>query len=636
MKKISRYASVVTVIAVVALLAGCLGGGSSRPKTFQLTVQVVDDATEAPLAGALVELVGKSVSAKETDSKGEVSFTGLSGSVEVLVSSVGFVTESSPAIVMNKDQVVTVRLTPEVGSAIVGGEEELREALEDLGVTSIILKDNVDLGAKLLIDRPVNLNLNGKTLVGDVEYSFDAEGELELAGAGQITGDLTVNAPLASVTNYVSVTGTITINEVASETWYEYGQSNRLAIAGSEITVHVYHGATRIEIMENSMNVRVNIHQGPVADFIANSSVRVTGGDKIARATVNAPGVVFDLPPQEVDGEYIPTIIQSFVPGTGGTIPEFTPSVAEPNTFGGLYVDRNHRWLSWGTSTYPEVDMYFPSPQSLGGTGYILQYYDAETSTWKQHESSETSSPASDNFSLAYWSQTRFRLLTVGGPLDGYTSNEIEVIPSSIPTYFSYWGMSAVGSYVGETYTGNATASELSSGKAVDGKYLAYQWYRVDPVTFEMTPIAGATSTQYTTQDADVGYGILFRATGDQENIGGYVQVWATRHVLVPNKAFISDVTPSGFILNLHKKVAGLEKEHLELWGYGPTAPSEPFEIKSVEFVAGSKEKLLVEVDIPAGLETLWLTATTEYWGAVSNYRDEGHPFIRGEIVYFF
>ena len=116
------------------------------------------------------------------------------------------------------------------------------------------------------------------------------------------------------------------------------------------------------------------------------------------------------------------------------------------------------------------------------------------------------------------------------------------------------------------------------------------------------------------------------------------MQVWASNgSILIPNKAFISDVTADGFTLNLHKEVPGLEKDQLELWAYGPSAPSEPLAaIRSVEFVPGSKAKLRVEVEIPPGLESLWLTAKTDYWGIVGNYRGEGAPYIQEEVQYQF
>lgn len=643
MKQIGKLSIFLVTLVFVALLSGCLGGGSTTPKTYKLTVTVLSDATGTALKGALVEVVGKSIDAKETNVDGQVSFSGLSGTLEVLVRSAGFISKSQ-SVVMNKEQSITIRLAVDEGAAVVQDEGDLEDAINDSEVTSISLANDLVLSAKLVIERPVNLNLNGKTLTGDMEYAFEEEESLELAGTGQITGNLSIIAPNASVTNHVHVTGMIFILDVASQTWNEYDHDNRLVISGSNIRVNVYNGARSIEISAGTWGIRVNIHQGPVSDFTANSSVHVAGGDKIAHATVNAPGVVFDLSPQTVVGDFNPTITQSFVPGSGGTIPAFAPSTAPANTFAGLHVQRNHRWPNYNSTTgHPEVDMYFPSPASLEGEGYILQYFDTTDSAWKAYEDMKTSTADSDNFSISFWSAATFRLLMMGGPLDGYTSNEVEITTSPVNTYFSQWGMSAISSHVGETFTGYARAERISDGGVVDAQHLTYQWYRVDPITFEMEQIPGANSIQYTAQDADMGSAILFRATGDGENIGGFVQVWAPnfggkliKPILTPNKAFISDVTANGFTLNLHKNVSGLNKDQLELWAYGPAAPTEPLVIQAVEFVPGSQAKFEVEVEIPAGLDSLWLTAQTDYWGIVSNYRDEDAPYIREEVQYQF
>ena len=643
MKRIGKASLFLVTLVIISLLGGCLGGGSSTSKTFKLTVTVLNDVTGSALAGAVVEVVGKNMDSKETNANGQVTFSGLSGTVEVLVRSAGFVSKSQ-SLVMNKEQSITMHLAVDEGAALVEDEEDIENALTDPEVTSISLSNDMVLSTKLVIERPINLNFNGKTLTGDVAYAFEEEEYLELLGPGQITGNLSVVTPNASISNKVHVSGMISILDVARETWNEYADNNHLVVSGSDIRVHVHSGAKTIEIAEDTWGIRVNVHQGPVSDFLANSSVQVVGGDKIAHATINAPGVLFDLSPQTVIGDFEPTIRQSFVPGSGGTIPSFTPSIGAVNTFGGLSIQRNHRWPSYNSTTgHPEVDMHFPTPESLGGTGYVLQHFDSASSTWKTYEDVQTSSATSDNFSVAFFTTTTFRLLMMGGPLDGYTSNEIEVTTSPVNTYFSEWGMSAVSSYVGEKFTGHATAKRISDGSVVDARHFTYQWYRVDPITFEMEEILGANTTQYTTQDTDVGSAILFRATGDQKNIGGFVQVWAPnfwgsviKPILIPNKAFISDVTPNGFTLNLHKNVPGLTKDQLELWAYGHSAPNEPLVIQSVEFASGSQAKLVVEVDIPVGLDSLWLAAQTDHWGIVSNYRDEGVPYIREEVQYQF
>jgi hypothetical protein len=513
----------------------------------------------------------------------------------------------------------------------------------DPTITDLVFMEDVALTDALMINRPINLNLSGHEIKGDLQYKFEDEAELILMGSGSIIGDLSVDAPNASVANYISVSGTVDILKVAGESWHEYAQNNRLVVRGPSMRLYAYSGASTIEIAEGVWDVWVKILAGEVAEFIANSGVTVIGADRILRAKVNSPMVVFDLRPQEIDGDFDPTIIQGFEPGSGGTIPEYVPSTAPSNTFAGLYVERNHQWPpEVGITGIPQVDMRFPSAAEFGGAGYTLQYLDPADSTWKPYEGAQMIWAYSYESKVDIWQDTTFRLLMMGGPLDGYTSNEVAVEVSPVETYFSSSGMKGSIPYVGETFTGSAAATRVADRVDVSSEYMSYQWYRVDPVTYEMEAIAGATSKQYTAQAEDAGCALLFKASGDGEHIGGYVQMWAAGDegkpeiVKFPNKAFISGVTTEGFILNLYMNVpVALSPEDMELMAYGPSALREPLQIKSVSFVPDSQSRLSVTVDIPAaGIESLRLMAEADNWSVVSTSQDGG--YLQPNVVYYF
>lgn len=310
MKKRGSYALVLVVLAVVTLLPGCLKSSPSAVKSYKLTVSVFDGITQTPLVGARVEIGGKGSVTKETDANGQVNFSELSGTRKLLVSSIGY-TNQIQSVVMDRTRSITIYLATAAGAVVVRDESALAAALDDSTTTSIIFTDDLVLSSKLLLDRPVKLNLNGKTLTGEVEYAFETEDDLELAGRGEINGNLSVNAPNASVTNHLRVTGTITIVDVASATWNEYGPENHLVVAGSNLQVKLYNGAQSITIAEGNWGIRVKIHQGTVADFVANSGVDVTGADKISRALVKTENVVFDYSPGNIDGEYAPVILNT-------------------------------------------------------------------------------------------------------------------------------------------------------------------------------------------------------------------------------------------------------------------------------------------------------------------------------------
>ncbi|EPE62393.1 hypothetical protein L479_01218 [Exiguobacterium sp. S17] len=87
-------------------------------------------------------------------------------------------------------------------------------------VSNIVLSNN--LSTNINATRKVNINLNGKTLTGNVSFATTEPGEIRL-GAGQITGNLTVNTPNISFYNAATVNGTTTITDVANNTFTNNG-----------------------------------------------------------------------------------------------------------------------------------------------------------------------------------------------------------------------------------------------------------------------------------------------------------------------------------------------------------------------------------------------------------------------------
>lgn len=197
MNRVRAKAKFLIIVLVVSLLSGCIGGGSNNPSTFHLTVAVLDDAAKQPVVGAVVEVVGRELAVQETDANGRVSFAKLSGTIDLLIKAVGFV-EQTRTVVMSKDQNLTVYLAAELDGVVIETAEELAAAVADPTVTSITVGQDLVLDQKLVIDRPVNLDIQDKTLTGDLEYAFTDSGSLQLTGMGQIDGTLTIDAPHAS------------------------------------------------------------------------------------------------------------------------------------------------------------------------------------------------------------------------------------------------------------------------------------------------------------------------------------------------------------------------------------------------------------------------------------------------------
>ncbi|WP_291300852.1 cell wall-binding repeat-containing protein [Desulfosporosinus sp. BICA1-9] len=262
-----------------------------------------------------------------------------------------------------------------------------------------------------------------------------------------------------------------------------------------------------------------------------------------------------------------------FTPGVGGALPTFVPFASENNKIGGLYVDRNHKYVTMILSGNPIIDhiveMKFLPPQDFGATGYTLQYSSDNGVGWANYSNVATESATQDNFSIKNpGGDYQYRLLVVGGNSAGYTSNIIEAPSPSVVTRFTGYGLDesmvisgVMAPFIGRGLTASFTATQYVSDAddlVYTDRYMTYQWFRVNPVTYEMTVIPGATNLTYVTTAADAGYHFIVRATGDGEKVGGYLQILAGRDNVVPNKAFISNVTNTGFTLNLHKTVSSL------------------------------------------------------------------------------
>lgn len=188
------------------------------------------------------------------------------------------------------------------------------------------------------------------------------------------------------------------------------------------------------------------------------------------------------------------------------------------------------------TSEQSMTDMLFAPPEDLGADSYTLQQSLDGGTTWSTFqyytEDLTTTDTIRDNFSINLGGDCLIRLAVTGGPYDGSFSNEVEVIESTVDTYFSAWSISQGGGYYsvsaeeeGTVIDSSFTVKNNTPDYTVVDDALTYQWFRFDPDDFEvMLPIAGATNPSYTTTGADSGYIMVVRATGDGVNAGGYCQ----------------------------------------------------------------------------------------------------------------
>jgi len=260
------------------------------------------------------------------------------------------------------------------------------------------------------------------------------------------------------------------------------------------------------------------------------------------------------------------SVYAQFTPGEGGTIPSITPYAGIPNKVSGLIVRSSQRDnYAPGGGTRAIVDLEFPEPVTIGASTYTLQYSDNNGSTWQNYQYNNADLTSDyNNFSVSFFTDYKLRLLVNGGPKNGYTSNEVSATLSTVETYFSYWSIDEsmfltgiMTPYIGRGLETSFKVKKLSDGTVVAGG-LSYQWYRVNPFTYEMALIEGATDTVYTTTNADAGAALAIRATGDGLIVGGFIQIISGTVNVISNKAFVNSITNTGFTLNLFKNTIGL------------------------------------------------------------------------------
>jgi hypothetical protein len=168
--------------------------------------------------------------------------------------------------------------------------------------------------------------------------------------------------------------------------------------------------------------------------------------------------------------------------------------------------------------------------------------------------------------------------------------------------------------WVGHGTEVSFTVKKLADESDVTGG-LSLQWYRVHPRTWEMTLIPGETNPRYVTTNDDLGGWLLVcRATGDQTTVGGLINLQAGGGVKIPNKAFLSHFTETGFRLNLLKSVPSLAKEDLLLAYYDENLlMNVPVPIDSVTPVGGNAS-FEVTVNLPEGVDELILSNNSKVW----------------------
>ncbi|ARD48831.1 hypothetical protein [Sporosarcina sp. P33] len=162
---------------------------------------------------------------------------------------------------------------------------------------TVSLKGNIT--KNIVINKLVNLDLNGKKITGNVTINTPAKGTINLKN-GSIDGNLTVEAPQATVNNELTVTGNININNVAFGTWNEKANGNKLVVNdpdGIKLTVAPGKTVATITVAPEAVGEVTITNNGTIEKVDAQASVELVNN---AGATTN---LVTGTAPVDVKGE---------------------------------------------------------------------------------------------------------------------------------------------------------------------------------------------------------------------------------------------------------------------------------------------------------------------------------------------
>lgn len=372
--------------------------------------------------------------------------------------------------------------------------------------------------------------------------------------------------------------------------------------------------ATNKNVTWISSNEAVATVVNGIVTPIASGAATITA-TSVADGTKTASAIVTVVAPSPD-----PDPIGPFTPGEGGSIskPSFTN---EPGKIGGMYVLASHNYDSvW------ELILAFQPYVEYSEVDFTLQYSADDGETWSDATEFITWDDG-DVFGLEPDAEYQYRMVSVGEEV--YTSN---IVMASRPEGDAniYLEINAIEyedeGYVNHPFVGSSMEvySEMCDSNYEElSEELSYQWYRVNPVTFEMIPIADATGTSYTRTEADAGYLLLARAFS--ENYGVYAQElyrydWNSRFTIIPNKAYITNLNENGFTLNLYRGVDSILPEDLYLYAGDSDEPL------AIDAVTVGENSAIYQVAVPIleDYNYLCLYNDSNLWWIVTESEEAG------------
>ncbi len=164
-------------------------------------------------------------------------------------------------------------------TATVNTAAEFAVAIANNNVTSITLGGDFtgDVTAIRTGTNNLNINFSSFVLTGNMNVTANSVTNLTLSGTAvpAITGNLTVSATSATVTNGLSVGGTITVNDVGSHSWIEQVDGNRIILTDSNGGSVVIEGNPDEITVESTADGGINITTNTPAKITINAGANV-------------------------------------------------------------------------------------------------------------------------------------------------------------------------------------------------------------------------------------------------------------------------------------------------------------------------------------------------------------------------
>jgi acyl dehydratase len=167
--------------------------------------------------------------------------------------------------------------------ATVSTSEELKTALETSSIRKIYVTSNLTGDVTATTEsKYITIDFDGYQLSGSLNITADNANTVHFYGDANpaITGDLTVNAPDASVSNEITVGGTVNVQDVDSNSWYEEADGNKIIVTdnnganikidGKPASVTVANGADEYD--EHVDGIKIQVH-APVAITVNDKAV---------------------------------------------------------------------------------------------------------------------------------------------------------------------------------------------------------------------------------------------------------------------------------------------------------------------------------------------------------------------------